>query len=327
MTRLARVRRLLAPRMGALLQGVAVRLHGRPWLQTRLLSAPRRIAERDLRSGLFLAFSWPLTRDLDSQLEVATVGGRMLVDTADLIGRVLAVSGEWEPHITEVFKHQLHPGDVCIDVGAHIGYYTLVASSIVGTRGHVHAIEPSPSRHRRLVENLRRNNVENVTAWNVAAGQARGSSILYERRADNTGSSSLSPRVLDSSPPSSGDYTAVEVPVARIDETVPGEVFERVRVVKVDVEGHEAEVLRGLEGILARRTPLAVFVEISPELSLEDPVEFVHRLCSSHDFTPYLLTNEYTASGYFPSRLMPPLRVDRVPAERCDLLLLRGNER
>ena len=326
MTRLARVRRLLSPRMGAFLHGVAVRLHGRPWLKKRLLSVPKRIAERDLRSGLFLAFSWPLTRDLDVQLEVATVGGRMLVDTADDIGRVLAVSGEWEPHITEVFKRQLRPGDVCIDVGAHIGYYTLIASSLVGAQGHVHAIEPSPSRHRRLVENLRRNHIENVTAWNIAAGQVGGSSVLYEAPAANSGTSSLSPRVLDSSSASADHYTEIEVPVARVDEIVPGEVFDRVRVVKVDVEGHEAEVLRGMESILACGTPMAVFVEIRPDLSLEDSVEFVERLCSSHDFTLYLIANEYGPSEYFPRRLVPPLRVDRVPAEPCDLLLLRGDE-
>ena len=96
-----------------------------------------------------------------------------------------------------------------------------------------------------------------------------------------------------------------------------------MRVLKVDVEGYEVEVLRGVEGVLAAGAPIAVFVELSPAWSEEDPSAFVDVFCREHGLVPWRLVNDYTPAGYFPSRLVPPARLERIPAERCDLLLTR----
>jgi FkbM family methyltransferase len=252
----------------------------------------------------------------------------MVVDPADVLGRVLAVGGEWEPHVTLAFRRGLRAGDVCIDIGAHIGYYTLLGSKLVGPVGHVYAFEPSPSRYQALAANLVRNGLTNVTALNLAAGVGDGSAVLYEAPRMNTGNSGLSPRLLDS--PVAGqaeDYGRVEVRVCAVDCVVPVEVFSRVRVIKVDVEGYEVEALRGLESILDVGAPIALIVEMSPQWSVEDPVSFVEGLCARYGLTPRRLANRYSLDGLFPGRIEAPVRVDRIPLERCDLLLTRGFRR
>src|SRR4249919_1281797 len=139
------------------------RLQSRPELVSWLLGVIRRVPFRSLRCRLYRTFSWPLAIDLAMRLEVTTAGGRMEVDTGDAVGSVVAVSGVWEPNITAVVRQVVSPGDVCIDVGAHVGYYTLLMSRLVEEHGHVFAFEPSPPRFLELTSNLVRNGSTNVT--------------------------------------------------------------------------------------------------------------------------------------------------------------------
>lgn len=289
-----------------------------------MLVVPRFVPTQSLRAKLYRSFSWPLIDDLRSPIEVSSIGGRMDVDTGDVVGRVLAATGVWEPHVTEAFRQRLRPGDVLIDVGAHVGYYTLLGSKLVGTAGHVYAFEPSPGAYRALNANLALNTPTNVTALNVAAGAVEGSTILYEAPGSSV-NSSISPRLLES--PHAGkseDYRGVEVHVRAVDSLVPVDAFSRVRMIKVDVEGYEVETLRGVEQILAVGEPIALIVELSPDWSLQEPAQFVEGLCRRHGLTPFLLVNEYSLDGYFPVRIEPPVLIERIPSGRCDLLLTRG---
>ena len=306
--------------------GLVDRLRSRPGLAERVVRLPRLVPSRSVRSTLYRTFSWPLIDHLRPQLEISSIGGTLLVDRADMVGRVLVASGVWEPHVTEAFRARLGAGDVCVDIGAHVGYYTLLASKLVGPRGHVFAFEPSPGVYRALEENLARNGVTNVTALNVAAGADAGTGVLYELAEGSSGNSSLSPRLLDSPHAgTAGEYASVEVDVCAVDTRVPGDEFARVRMIKVDVEGYEVEALRGVERILAAGAPIAVIVELSPEWSLDDPAPFIEDLCRRHRLTPYRVVNEYSLDGYFPARIVPPVRVRTIPSERCDLLLVRSS--
>jgi FkbM family methyltransferase len=103
----------------------------------------------------------------------------MRVRTDDMIGRVLAISGVWEPNVTAVFSGALAPGVVCLDIGAHIGYHTLLASKLVGSRGHVYAFEPSPESYRRLRANVDLNGLRNVTTAQLAVGEEERRAVLY----------------------------------------------------------------------------------------------------------------------------------------------------
>lgn len=307
------------------LRAVAHRLGGRRRLVAGLFAVIRLLPVRGIRARLYRSVSWPLTVHLSPPVEVRTPGGTMIVDTRDSIGRVLAIAGEWEPHVTQAFRRRLAPGDVCVDVGAHVGYYTLLASKLVGRHGHVYAFEPSPRTFPQLEANLARNEAANVTAVNVAAGAGEGSAVLYEAPSHSSGASSLSAQMLES--PDVGraeDYAPVQVRVGAVDALVPREAFGRVRLIKVDVEGYEVEALGGIEGLLAEGAPVSLIVELTPAWSVEDPARFVEGLCRRHGLSAFQLVNEYTLDGYFPTRIEPPAQLVEIPAGRCDLLLVRG---
>jgi FkbM family methyltransferase len=200
-----------------------------------------------------------------------TGGGRLLVDPSDLTGRMLIGSGVWEPHVTAVFRELLSPGDVCVDVGASIGYFTLLASRLVGPEGHVYAFEPAPDGYEALLANLRLNGVSNVTAQAAAVGAAEGLETLYDAWApSNIGAASMRHRP-DARTHDRRNREPTEVLVRPLTDLVPEAELARARLIKIDVEGYEAEVLRGLEPVYERGGGPALIVEIHPTLAAEAP--------------------------------------------------------
>ena len=295
------------------------RLGRRPRLATALLRLPAVVPRGRLRSRLFRSLSWPLAKRLRAEAEVSVVGGsRMFVRTDDSIGRVLAISGVWEPNVTAAFTHLLSPGDVCVDIGAHIGYYTLLASRLVGPEGHVYAFEPSPVNYRALSSNLERNGVSNVTALRVAVGAVSSSAELFEGPGTNTGGATLSPVLAERR----GRQPAVQVDVRPVADVLPRADWARIRLVKIDVEGYEVEVLRGLEPVVEGSGRLAVFVELSPKWFPEVP-ERVEAFCRDHGFEARRLRTGYWLDDLFPDALSEPEEIGSIPAEHCDLLLTR----
>jgi FkbM family methyltransferase len=202
---------------------------------------------------------------MDARLDVAiTGGGRMLVDTTDVTGRVLATSGVWEPGVTAFFRQLVRPGDVVVDVGANIGYFTVLAARLVGPDGHVHAVEPAADTHAALVANVRHNRLGNVTAHAVAAAASTGTATLHRARGVNAGASSLrsdpGPRL------GAVSADAIEVTLLPLAELVPPEHRPRLRLVKVDVEGYEADVLEGLAPLLEAGHRPSIVVEMHADL-------------------------------------------------------------
>jgi hypothetical protein len=118
------------------------------------------------------------------------------------------------------------------------------------------------------------------------------------------------------------DFVAKDVQVVAVDDIVPAEDFRRVRVVKIDVEGYEIEVLRGMEGLLRAAERIAIFVETSPEWTAKDPARFVTKFCNEHALSAYVLRNDYSLEGYFPRRPLPPVPVRTIPLGRQDLMLV-----
>jgi FkbM family methyltransferase len=277
-------------------------------------------APRSARAVLYRSFSWPLAKRLGMTAEVSVRGGsRMLVRTDDSIGRVLAISGVWEPNVTAAFARVLSPGDVCVDVGAHIGYYTLLASRLVGASGHVYAFEPSPVNYRALRANLELNGVDNVTAYEVAVGREERTAVLNEGPGTNTGRATLRAPVVERD----AGRPQVTVEVRPLTGQIPAEDLERVRVVKIDAEGSEVEVLRSLAPILDLGLPLAVFLELTPGWVTESELEFLEAMWREQRLTPYLLPSGYSVAELFPAKLDSPVELTEIPSEQCDLVLIR----
>ncbi|MEM9554805.1 MAG: FkbM family methyltransferase [Acidobacteriota bacterium] len=223
---------------------------------------------------------WPLYRRLavaalpkgetTAAVEIATIDGaterlHLLVDASQTLGRDLLVHGVFEPEETRLVLELLRPGDVFVDVGANIGYFSVLAARRVGTTGAVLAIEPEPRNLALLRRNLERHALgETVTVAPVAVGEHPGTArfeVPSERTdarlaGDQTASSEISTT-----------KTTFDVEVTTLDDLV-GTLTERTgappALVKIDIQGGEARCLEGFARTLADPTPPPLLLELWP---------------------------------------------------------------
>lgn len=164
-------------------------------------------------------------------------------------------SGRLEPYEVELFTQSLRPGMTVVDVGANIGYYSLIAGRAVGPSGRIYAFEPDPRTAKSLRANVAANGLETITVLERVVSDRPGRvELLQTASAPHTGLY----------PPISGEAVVGVVPVdaVTLDEVLDG---ARVDVMKLDVEGHEPAVLRGMEKTLECSPNLCLFLEFSPE--------------------------------------------------------------
>jgi len=210
----------------------------------------------------------------------------MLADPRDTIGRSLLVSGAWEPHVTAAFREVLRPGDAVADVGANLGYHALLAAHLAGEGGVVLAFEPEAQNRALLEEHVRRNAARTVRVLPLALGARGERRVLHRGPAWNPGAGSLRPV--------EGSAGEEAVEVVRGDAAIPRDLWRRLRLVKVDVEGAEAEVLAGLSGLFDAGH--------RPHLVLEVTDEFLRALGSGEE----ALLARLAALGYRCRRLSEP---------------------
>jgi FkbM family methyltransferase len=172
------------------------------------------------------------------------------VYTSDAIGFAIVAGGIFDPCVTETLHRLIDPGDVVADVGANLGYMTSLAAARVGREGTVLAFEPHPRAYELLEKNAARwrdvRTAGAVELHRVALSDAAGEGMLVSGGSDefDMAVASLSDEV---GSPTHAESDTITVPLARLDEFAG---VERIGVMKVDVEGHEADVLRGAGGLL-----------------------------------------------------------------------------
>lgn len=247
---------------------------------------------KPMLSGGFLN---PQLRDNPRRRVVRSVfGARFAVDTRDLIQRYLYLFGVWEPHMTRWLRSRLKPGDTFIDVGANIGYFSVLASRLVGDEGRVVAIEASPAFHHRLLQHVRLNQCRNVRAVNGAVSDRRRTLTFLLASSANMGANSIVP--YDGPTESSFEMEAQPLP-----ELLEADEIARARVIKIDVEGAEGPVVRGMAAMLDRLRPDAeITVEVTPKrmAQLGDSAEELLRTMSDHGYHVYRLANDYRPESY-----------------------------
>jgi len=155
-------------------------------------------------------------------------------------------AGTFEVNEREFLRQFLQPGMVVVDVGAHAGFYTLLASTRVGPAGQVIAFEPSPRERRHLESHIRLNRRRNVIVESCALGDRDGAADLLVYDAERTGCNSFHLADADGARP-------VSVPVRRLDDRLAG--YPRVDLVKMDIEGGELSALRGADQLFRTRRP------------------------------------------------------------------------
>jgi FkbM family methyltransferase len=172
--------------------------------------------------------------------------GQSRVDAA-LLGQ------EFESAEIKFVQKYLKPGMIALDIGAHHGLYTLLASKRVGAEGKVVAFEPSPRERKQLSRNVRLNFCRNVRIQPFALGSKRSQTDLYLVEGGEDGCNSLRPPAVDS------ETRPVRVEVYSFDDVAPKLGLTKVDFVKLDVEGGELDVLKGAPGLL-RTAPRPVFL-------------------------------------------------------------------
>jgi FkbM family methyltransferase len=234
-------------------------------------------------------------------------GARMNVRLPDSIQTFVYFFGVWEPSITAYLNQTLRPGDTVIDIGANVGYDTLLASHLVGPTGEVHAIEASPFIHGLLSENLALNRTVNVKSYNSAVFATDCLVPVFLHRDSNLGGSTIMPAV------AGRRVVAMEatVPGRPLASIIPEATILRAKLIKIDVEGAEWPVIQGFAGLLphlSRRTEL--LIEISAE-ALRDQGSSVAAflaLFRRAGFSAWSIENQYTIDTYLgPVRRPEPL--------------------
>lgn len=165
-------------------------------------------------------------------------------------------AGTYEDPERRFVERFLRPGMTVLDIGAHHGFYTLLAARKVGDNGQVIAFEPSPRERRRLIRHVRLNRCRNVRLEPFAVAGEEGHVQLFLVKGIDTGLSSLRrPKVAEEVDP-------ISVAAVTLDAYLARERIRRVGFVKMDVEGAELHVLRGATETLSVRPRPVILCEV-----------------------------------------------------------------
>lgn len=313
-----------APRLGATRMGLRTLLGN---ALTPLARAWIRYSPLPLgKTWLWQNFHWR-----ERQFVCRTLSGHLVTGTTqDLIQRHLYYFGTWEPNISYWISSTLRPGDGFIDVGANIGHYSLLASSLVGDHGRVVAIEAAQWIHATLDKHVALNGRRNIRTVQAAASDQRGVLRLYHGHAGNIGKTTTIARPGEFSAGGLlGQQQSSEVPALPLAEILSADEIERARIIKIDVEGAELQVLRGLQPLLARLRPdVEIVMEITPSLmpDAERARAEIFATMKAGGFSAYRFDNDYGVETYLARHAHKrPVRLpDPELANQADILFSRA---
>lgn len=172
----------------------------------------------------------------------------------DGVGFALLIDAEYEPETLATMRMKLSEGDVFIDVGANVGSFALPGSEMVGPQGVVLAIEASEKIFKYLRQNITANAVTNVCIINCAAAASSGVAKFFDAPTEQFGMGSLAPWAGDEN----AGYAVESSTLEDILDQRSIE-WERVKFIKIDVEGFELDVLKGAERFLTSCSPCILF--------------------------------------------------------------------
>ncbi|MDB5662059.1 MAG: methyltransferase FkbM family [Sphingomonas bacterium] len=232
---------------------------------------------------------------------------KLYVDTQDVgVSSHLMLDGYWELWVTEVLVAHLRRGMVAVDVGANLGYFTMVMADLVGASGKVHAFEPNPSVVRHLRRSTHVNGFrERVAIYSDPLGEHDGERVVLD--------------VPDFYP---GGTTTVPAPADAEDGVLTMRRMDSypeladADIIKIDAEGAEQAIWRGMTGIFARRRPMMILLEFVRG-RYDDPEGFVDEMIAEG-----FALNQVTAT----KSLRPITRreiLDLPPEEDIMLILVR----
>ncbi|MBP9762650.1 FkbM family methyltransferase [Patescibacteria group bacterium] len=205
-------------------------------------------------------------------------GSPMLLNLNDQgISTELYLTGVHEANSTNFIRQELKPGMTIVEIGANIGYYTLLESKIIGETGKIIAYEPNPENFHALKINLMLNHLEERSeCYPYAVGAESGTNLFYTASKGNLSSFAKRDDRLC-------DYKAIEVKTVALDDVL----HEKFDYFRMDVEGYEWAILAGMKRILsAPDAPYGMYIELHSELlkSFDQSAESLVRLVGTYGY-------------------------------------------
>jgi len=201
------------------------------------------------------------------------LGHKMWLNPCDTgIAPALLLFGAWEKFIVEIFKREIKKGMTVLDIGANIGYYTLIAANLVGRNGRVFAFEPEPNNFFYLKENIKANSYENV----VCCIQKGVSNKTGETKLFLDDETITYHRIYDIG----NGRKSVTINTITLDDFFKNS-NAKIDFIKVDVEGAEAAVFQGMTNILKENKKIKIITEFYPLRLIDygyDPETFLNEL-------------------------------------------------
>ena len=196
-------------------------------------------------------------------------GHKMFLDSKDSLH--LSINEVYEPFETKIVKKEIKKGDVVLDIGANIGYYTLIFAKLVGEEGKVFAFEPDPTNFSLLKKNVEMNSYKNVVLIQKAVSNKTGKARLYLSE-DNMGDH----RIYDSH----DGRKFIEIETISLDDYFK-DYNGKIDFIKMDIQGAEGGAIQGMFNLLKKNNNVKIITEFWP-LGLKrfgmDPEEYLKVL-------------------------------------------------
>jgi FkbM family methyltransferase len=223
---------------------------------------------------------------------------RMRVDLRTGMGSSIFVYKSWEYPVTQLLKAVLHRSMCFFDIGANIGYYSVVAAARCE---RVYAFEPVPRLFAALCENVQLNPVVNISPHRIAmARYSRPTKFFVVNDSENQGLSSLN---------ESAGADEITVQAQSLDDFVCEQRVERIDLMKVDVEGAEEQVFQGGAGVLRGEQAPDIIFECHPGATSDQTLrEFGYRTYEFRGQRGYEARNLYASKRELPARVSALLR-------------------
>ena len=212
---------------------------------------------------------------LNLQTDYAEVFGNKLFLSKK--GLALSVShyGTYEELEAKIMEEKIETGNIVVDIGANIGLHTLNMARIVGNTGQVFAFEPDPSNFEILKKNVKINNYKNIILEQKAVGDKHGRATLYQ--SDNPINHRIFPQIERAT-------NQVQVELTNLDNYFDSDMIDKINFIKIDVEGMEFGVLKGMKNILKNNKKIKILFEFVPKDTIEAgfiPIELLDYLTSN----------------------------------------------
>lgn len=203
-------------------------------------------------------------------------GNKMYLNPKDnIISKYLYGNKCWEPLETEFFKKIISEGMQVIDIGANIGYFSILFSKWVGDNGKVFAFEPDPDNYELLLKNIHANNCKNIIPIKKAVSNYDGKTFLFHSNENKGDHRIFEAKIL----PEDEIRNRIEIESIRLDSFISPQ--QKIDFIKMDIQGSEMLALEGMMQILSRNHKMYLLTEFWPyaiEMSGRSPEEYLEIL-------------------------------------------------